>query len=199
MRGCAQVFHDCHDMTPTSFLQRLGAAAAVAVVLTLAGCSGSGKVGSTVSSLGGVLQPYKTDILQGNVVTREQAQALQPGIPRDQVRSILGTPLLSSLFHAQRWDYVFTLQRQGQEPQQRKVTLFFNGDVLERFVADELPSEAEFVASIDRRSKQDKVPPLEATEEQLKAFQAKNPAAANEPAVVPAAAPATSYPPLESR
>lgn len=185
-------------MTLTSLLQRLGVAATVSALLALAGCTGTSKVGSAMSSLGGVLQPYKTDILQGNVVTREQFQALQPGMPRDQVRAVLGTPLLTSLFHAQRWDYVFTLQRQGQEPQQRKVTLFFSGDVLERFSADELPSEAEFVASIDRRSKQDKSPPLEATEEQLKAFQAKNPAV-NEAPAAPTAAPATSYPPLESR
>jgi outer membrane protein assembly factor BamE len=186
-------------MSPTTFLPRCGAVAATALALLLAGCSGTSQLGSTVTTLGGVLQPYKNDVLQGNVVTREQFQALQAGMTRDQVRGILGTPLLSSLFHAQRWDYVFTLQRQGQASQQRKVTLYFNGDLLERFSADELPSEAEFVASIDRRSKSDKVPTLEASEEQLKAFEARNPVAASQAPVVPAAAPATSYPPLESR
>jgi outer membrane protein assembly factor BamE len=186
-------------MSPTHFLPRCGAVAATAMAMALAGCSGTSQISTSVTTLGGVLQPYKSDVLQGNVVTSEQFKALQAGMTRDQVRGLLGTPLLSSVFHAQRWDYVFTLKRQGQAPQQRKLTLFFNGDALERFTADELPSEAEFVASIDRRSKSDKVPALEASEEQLKAFDAKNPVAASEAPAAPAAAPATSYPPLESR
>lgn len=173
---------------------------AVSALLVLAGCSSAGKVGTTVSSLGGALTPYKSDVLQGNVVTREQVQALQRGMPREQVRNILGTPLLANAFHAERWDYVFTFRRQGQAPQQRKVTVIFRDDVLDKVQADELPSEAEFVASLDPRRKGAKVPPLEATEADLKAFEAKNrqPAAAPEQ-TAPAAAPAASYPPLESR
>ena len=75
------------------------------------------------------------------------------------------------------------------------MTVFFKGDALERIEADELPSEAEFVSSLDSRRKTEKVPPLEATEEQLKNFQSRN--ASTPPAQAPAA-PATNYPPLES-
>ncbi|MFP8781373.1 outer membrane protein assembly factor BamE [Hydrogenophaga sp. RWCD_12] len=158
----------------------------VAACVMLAACS----------SVGSVVTPYKIDILQGNVVTREQAQTLQPGQARDQVRAVLGSPLLTSVFHGDRWDYVFTLQRQGQPAQQRRLTVFFKGDVLDRIEADELPSEADFVSSLDSRRKLDKAPPLEATEEQLKNFQARNANAAQAPSAP--AAPATSYPPLEA-
>ena len=171
---------------------------AVSALLALSACSSAGKVGETVSSLGGMLTPYQSDVLQGNVVTREQVQALQTGMPREQVRNILGTPLLASAFHADRWDYVFSFRRQGQPVQQRKVTLFFKRDVLERVQADDLPSEQEFVSSLDVRRKGAKVPPLVATEAELKAFAEKNRAAEPEK-TVPAAAPAASYPPLESR
>lgn len=174
---------------------------AVAALVALSGCSSLKDVGSSVSTLGGLITPYKIDIVQGNVVTREQVEALQPGMSREQVRNILGTPLLASVFHADRWDYVFTFRRQGQELQQRKVAVFFNGAVMDRVEADELPSEAEFVASLDVRRKPGKPPVLEASEEELKAFQAKNasaPAASTAPAA-PVAAPQTSYPPLESR
>ncbi|WP_245644816.1 outer membrane protein assembly factor BamE [Hydrogenophaga flava] len=147
----------------------------------------------SASSVAGFVTPYKVDVLQGNVVTREQAQALQPGMARDQVRGVLGSPLLASVFHADRWDYVFTLKRQGQPPQQRRVTVFFKGDVMDRIESDELPSETEFVSSLDARRKAEKVPPLEATEEQLKAFQGRNAG----PAAAPAA-PTTAYPPLET-
>jgi len=160
---------------------------------SLAGCASGlpsfGEVGSLVT-------PYRIDIIQGNVVTREQAQALQTGMPRAQVRDILGTPLLASVFHADRWDYVFTFQRKGQPPQQRKLAVFFKGDLLERMEADELPSEAEFVASLDVRRRPGKVPALEATEEQLQRFQERN-RTAESAAPPPVAAPARSYPPLE--
>nr|WP_300652325.1 outer membrane protein assembly factor BamE [Hydrogenophaga sp.] len=149
-------------------------------------------------SVTSLVTPYKIDILQGNVVTREQAAALQPGMTRAQVRDILGSPLLASVFHADRWDYVFTFRRQGQEPQQRRLTAFFKSDVLERFEADALPTEAEFVASLDAGRKFGKVPPLQATEAQLKTFDDRNKTTAPVEPVAPAAAPAASYPPLET-
>lgn len=183
-------------------------AVSLAALLGAAGCTTVKNIGASVSTLGGLVTPYKIDILQGNVVTAEQVQALQPGMSRQQVRNILGTPLLTSAFHADRWDYVFTFQRQGQEPQQRSVVVIFQGDSMFRVDADELPTEEEFVATLDDRSKPTKPPVLQATEEQLRAFDERNrrTAPATTPATTPAtvarpasAAPATSYPPLESR
>lgn len=158
----------------------------------LGACSGYGDGTYGLTSL---VTPYKIDILQGNVVTREQSQLLKPGMSRVQVRDVLGTPLLTSVFHAERWDYVFTFKRQGQEPQRRKFTVLFKGDVLDRIESDELPSENEFVASLDSRRKTGKALPLEATPEQLKAFQERNPGAPVKPA--PSVPSNANYPPLE--
>lgn len=144
----------------------------------------------------GFISPYKIDIVQGNVVTREQAELLRPGMPSQQVRDILGTPLVSSVFHGNRWDYVFTFKRQGQEPQRRRLTVFFSNEVLERVEADALPSEAEFVSSLDVRRRSGKAPALEATPEQLKSFAERN-AAAAPPVPAPMAPVINSYPPLE--
>lgn len=166
----------------------------IAMCLCLGACS---SLRDKLPSAEGLVTPYRIDILQGNVVTREQAKALQPGLTRDQVRGLLGSPLLTSVFHADRWDYVFTFKRQGQAAQQRRLTVFFKGDVLERHEADELPSESEFVSSLDSRRKAEKVPVLEATEAQLKAFESRNVAPGTAP-VPPPAPPATSYPPLEA-
>jgi outer membrane protein assembly factor BamE len=138
------------------------------------------------------LQPYRVPVVQGNVVTREQAAALRPGMSRIQVRDILGTPLLSSVFHGDRWDYVFTLKRQGAEPQQRRVTVFFKDNVLERFEADPLPSETEFVSTLSRQQAP-QVPVLEATPEKLQEFPPPAPPA--EPKPLPPLP--ASYPPLE--
>jgi outer membrane protein assembly factor BamE len=187
-------------MKPTRSLRRPLRVLATALALTaLVGCASMERTTTSLSTLGGWITPYKIDILQGNVVSREQAQALQVGMPREQVVNILGTPLLSSVFHADRWDYVFTFRRQGQPPQQRRLTVFFQGDALARVDADELPTEAEFVASLDVRSAPGKPVPLQATPEQLEAFRARFPGQpAAEPAP-PSAPTATAYPPLEPR
>jgi len=140
---------------------------------------------------------YKPEVVQGNFVSREQVQALRAGMPRQAVRDVLGTPLVTSVFHADRWDYAFTIRRQGAEPQQRRFSVFFSKDVLDRIEGDPLPTEAEFAAKLDSRRPPSKLPELKATEADLAKFPAKpsSVGAAAQPA-----APATpiSYPPLEA-
>ena len=147
------------------------------------------------------ITPYKVDVIQGNFISSEQVEQLRPGMSRDQVRAVLGTPLLASLFHADRWDYVFTLKRQGVDSQTYKYTVFFKGDQLESFAGDAMPSEAEFIAKLDNKRKLGKVPPLEASEEQLKAAEkpsSAKPASGAAVAAPPADPQTTVYPPLES-
>ena len=171
----------------------------------LASCSSlknmtSGLNGSSINPINWVT-PYKVDVIQGNFISKEQVEQLQPGMTREQVKGLLGTPLLASLFHADRWDYVFTLKRQGVETQSFKYTVFFKGDLLERFEGDAMPSEAEFINKLVNKRKLGEVPVLEATEEQLKAAAAKaSPARpAGEPTPPPASSgpQTTAYPPLE--
>lgn len=164
----------------------------IAATAALAAC---GTVGNATRGFAESITPYKVEVVQGNFVSREQVEALKPGMGRVQVRDILGTPLLADPFHAERWDYVFTLRRQGVEPQQRRLTLFFKNDVLERFEGDTMPSESEFVATLDKKAAGGKVPPLEATEDQLAKFPVKPAAAATTAAEPP---PQPNYPPLEA-
>ena len=169
----------------------------------LAACSSFSGISTTNLNPVQWLTPYKADIIQGNFVSKEQVAELRPGLPREQVKALMGTPLLASVFHADRWDYVFTLKRQGVPDQSYKYTMFFKGDVLERFGGDELPSESEFINLIDSKRELGKVPVLEATEEQmLKAASKSKPAEAeaapDRATAVPAPAPVNrAYPPLE--
>ena len=142
----------------------------------------------------GVITPYRIEVVQGNVVTREMAAAVRPGMSRTQVRDILGSPLLTDIFHGDRWDYMFTIRRQGAEPQRRRVTAYFDGEQLARLEADELPTEQEFVDSIDTFKRRGNPPKLALTEAQLKALPPPAPRPAEE---APRAAPARTYPPLE--
>ena len=183
-------------MSLTSRIPARAIAGAMLAVLTSAlGACSSFEQGTR--GIADALTLYKPEVVQGNFVSKEQVAALQPGMSRVQVRDTLGTPLVTSVFHADRWDYVFTLKRQGVEPQARKLVVFFKDDVLDRFEGDEMPSEAEFVSALDRRRSSRSVPTLEASEESLKKFAPQEGAAAKAPApVLPP--PPTSYPPLES-
>ncbi|HMX11005.1 MAG TPA: outer membrane protein assembly factor BamE [Burkholderiaceae bacterium] len=157
---------------------------------------------SSRSTLADRLAPYRMEVVQGNVVTREMAEQLRPGLSRDQVRSLLGSPLLTDIFHADRWDYVFTIRRQGAAPQQRRVTLYFTNDRLASHEATDLPSEREFVASIDVAKPDPRRSPLELDEAKLRALPLPQPVARG--SRVAAAAPENAasgpqriYPPLE--
>ncbi|WP_103044592.1 outer membrane protein assembly factor BamE domain-containing protein [Comamonas faecalis] len=172
-----------------SALVRWGACCgAVVLVATLAGCAGSG------NRVLNAVTPYTVEVVQGNFVSREQVRALQPGMSRQQVREILGTPLVTSVFHGDRWEYIFTIRRANVENQVRHLTVFFKDNVLDRHEGDEMPTEAEFVASISTRIDQPKVPPLEATEAQL----ARYPKAQAQPEAPQPEPPTGHYPPLES-
>lgn len=166
----------------------------MAIVLTCsAGLLACGSLDSASTRIAGLVTSYKVDIVQGNFVSSEQAAMLKAGVTRAQVRDILGTPLLMSIFHADRWDYVFTIQRQGLPSQLRKLSVTFKGDVLDRIDTEPMPSEAEFVASLDSGRQTGKVPVLELSEESFK--QLPVPARKVEPKPLPPMP--ASYPPLE--
>jgi outer membrane protein assembly factor BamE len=102
-----------------------------------------------------IFQPYVPDVVQGNFISSEQYAQLKVGMSREQVRQIMGTPLLASYFHANRWDYVFEFKREGQTiGKERRVTLFFEGDKLIKFDGDALPTEVELVAEIDNYARE---------------------------------------------
>jgi outer membrane protein assembly factor BamE len=173
--------------------QRARGAACSAIVALVSGCSSMHTDGNFL----GVLAPYRIDIVQGNVLTKDQIERVRPGMSRLQVRDVLGSPLLTDLFHADRWDYVFTIRRPGTEPQRRAVVVIFEGDKLLRVDAPELPSEREFVAQIGRPPSARGLPVLELTEEQRKALPVPAKAAPKAPPPAPIPGPARSYPPLE--
>lgn len=184
-------------LTPSPLVCRAARLGALAPwLLVLGACSGLPSLPSLQSgeSFLGVITPYRMDIVQGNVVTSEQAALVKPGMSRAQVRDILGSPMLTDVFHGDRWDYVFTIKRQGTAPQRRDVVAHFKGDQLERLEAADLPTEHEFVAAISRPLPQRRVPVLELTDAQTQAL--PKPPAAEPEQTVPMGA-VRSYPPLE--
>jgi len=176
-------------MTST-FPRRAGAPLAL-LASALAGCGGL----AVTENFFYAVTPYRIEVVQGNVITSEQIALAKPGLTRAQVRDVLGSPLLADPFHVDRWDYVFTIRRQGAEPQLRRVIVRFKADVLDAVEgAAGLPSEHEFVTSIDTFKTARNAPPLVLTDEQIKALPAPVRPPPPEP---PPPVPARTYPPLE--
>ncbi len=91
----------------------------VFLLTLLAGCS----------SVPRIVNEYKIDVQQGNVLSQEMVSQLRPGLSKDQVRFILGTPMLQDMFHANRWDYVYSLKKGSTgEVELRKFSTFFDAN-----------------------------------------------------------------------
>lgn len=108
-------------------------------LLFVAACSGTPEVTSYLS-------PYRIDVRQGNYVSQEMVARLKAGMSREQVRFALGTPLVTDIFHADRWDYVYRFQPGRGEPQMRRLVVFFEDGKLARVGGDVVAESAEAAA-----------------------------------------------------
>ncbi len=117
---------------------------ALLLALLVAGCSG-------------VNFPYKIDVQQGNVVTQDMVAKLKPGMTKAQVRYILGTPLITDAFHADRWDYVYRYVKAGKLTEERRMTVIFEKDALSRIEGDVVAATPKEPAPIPE-AKPDAVP-----------------------------------------
>jgi outer membrane protein assembly factor BamE len=88
----------------------------------------------------GVPGVYRIDIPQGNIVTQEMVDQLQPGMSKRQVRFVMGTPLVIDTLEPDRWDYVHSIEKRKEKRRQERLSLYFENDVLVRISGDFAPS-----------------------------------------------------------
>lgn len=82
------------------------------------------------------LGPHRIDVQQGNALDQDNVARLKTGLNRSQVRFLLGTPLVVDPFRSDRWDYVYVYYKAGKLAEQKRITLFFDGDTLVRIEGD---------------------------------------------------------------
>jgi outer membrane protein assembly factor BamE len=97
--------------------------------------------GCSVPRIPGIT-PYKMEIQQGNFVSQEMVTQLKPGMTKEQVRFVLGTPLITDIFHVDRWDYVYWREDAAGNREQRKLAVFFADGKLARLDGDVVPAKA---------------------------------------------------------
>ena len=131
--------------TPDTLL----AAAAVAAAVAAAGCTKLPEM--PIPGL------YRTDIRQGNALDDAALARLEPGMARSRVLHLLGTPAIDDVFHADRWEYVYSFAPGGEASEWRRITLYFEDDRLARVEGEVPPADA--VASEPEAAKVVRVPP----------------------------------------
>ncbi len=86
-----------------------------------------------LSAVGGCV--YQANLSQGNVLKQEDLDQVEVGMTRNQVRFLLGTPMIDDPFHENRWDYVYYL-RIGRDDAifKRWVSIYFDGDKVSEII-----------------------------------------------------------------
>jgi len=122
-------------------LKKVLAYLAVGAILGLTGCaSGKKNTQPRPSVLGKLPFVHKMTVQQGNIVTEEMIDRLELGMTRSQVRFLLGTPMLTDLFHTNRWDYTYTIRRAHDKMATTRLTLLFEADRLVEVQGDLRPN-----------------------------------------------------------
>ena len=106
--------------------------AAIAAALALSACGEAPRIPGVT--------PHRIEIQQGNLVTQEMVSQLKPGMSKEQVRFVLGTPLVTDIFHADRWDYVYLRELPGGKREQRRLAVHFEDGRLARVDGDVMPA-----------------------------------------------------------
>ncbi len=147
LSGCAAWRNQMRPAAPVSTVPEAVAADADKA----AAAANAGAQTTTVTKLQKflwVFSPYRPDIQQGNFVSQEMLAQLKVGQTRDQVKFILGTPLLADIFHEDRWDFPFYLARGNGELTTARVTVYFKDNLVAKFDGGNLPTEKEYIARI---------------------------------------------------
>jgi outer membrane protein assembly factor BamE len=79
------------------------------------------------------------EIRQGNLISPEMRERIRVGMSRQQISTALGSPLISDVYHANRWDYIYSLEEKGKLVEQHRLTVYFKGDFVVRIDDGDAP------------------------------------------------------------
>lgn len=135
-----------HHRSGSALARIRTAGVAFVLAVALGGCAQNSAVTKAIDDYIPIITQfgvYKLDINQGNYLSQDMVDRLKEGQTKAQVRATLGTPLITSAFRDNRWDYVYEFQRGGRVREHRQFTVYFNNDLLARWEGDEMPQSAQ--------------------------------------------------------
>jgi len=118
---------------------RAGTSTGIVLVLVLAVTTLLGACASRDASRSGIFEPHRIDLPQGNYLTGQMLDKVQPGMSPEQVRFALGSPLLIDVFEPDRWNYIFRYLHANGDAELRRVIVVFENGRVAKIDADPLP------------------------------------------------------------
>jgi outer membrane protein assembly factor BamE len=103
------------------------------LLIFVIGCANFGLAACGVERIPGI---YRIDIQQGNVVTQDMLAKLKPGMSKEQVGFVLGSPLLVDTFQPDRWHYIYSFKPGNRNRTQRTIIVWFEDDKLTHISGD---------------------------------------------------------------
>jgi outer membrane protein assembly factor BamE len=80
---------------------------------------------------------YEIDVQQGNKLEPNDIEAIEAGMTRNQVRYLLGTPVVNDLFRDDRWDYIYYFRSgRSKTPERRWLIVWFDGNIVREVERD---------------------------------------------------------------
>lgn len=110
------------------------------------------------------IEPYQIDVRQGNFVDQDMVSSLKKGMTREQVRYVLGSPLVVDMYRSNRWDYVYLFTPGRGETQKRQLSVYFENDTLTRVEGDVKAASSESDAKVASHDEKTRVIEIETKE-----------------------------------
>ena len=85
------------------------------------------------------IKPHKIGVWQGNALEQRAIDGVKPGMTREQVHFLLGTPMTKNPFNANRWEYLYLFQPGDGDPYRRLISVVFEGETVARIEGDITP------------------------------------------------------------
>jgi outer membrane protein assembly factor BamE len=84
---------------------------------------------------------HRPSLQQGNLLTQDMVNELEPGMTKEQVEFVLGRPVHLNTFNIDHWDYVYTFEDRRGNTTRRHLSVKFENDVLVEIGGDYKPSD----------------------------------------------------------
>lgn len=84
---------------------------------------------------------HKPDVQQGNLITPEMREQVEPGMSAESVRRTLGTPMLVSPLAPEHWVYPYIYYRDGERIEEYALRVTFGEDGRVADITGDIPPE----------------------------------------------------------
>ena len=111
---------------------------------------------------------YKTPIEQGVLLESDNLSKLVPGLSKEQVKFLLGTPTIVDIFHDNRWDYIFYKRNEAGFTDPKRITIIFKNEKV-----GEIYNQEKLISKIgdDTKNDYENAPIVEKSQQNIDAFQ----------------------------